>query len=135
MTSSKQSSLLSFTRGGPSSSTKTWNCPVCDAALPAQIVSFNKHVDSCIVNGERDTITTGHVVGGDIIEPVPAVEQGPFKSEIEEGPSKPALERGSGESSTLPSVLLGGENKVELELRGKKRKSSEDKLNGKINTD
>ena len=47
-----QRSILSFAR--QSGETKKWECPVCGAMLPQQVVSFNKHVDLCIAGGPRE---------------------------------------------------------------------------------
>ncbi|XP_063678894.1 DNA polymerase kappa-like isoform X2 [Bolinopsis microptera] len=116
VTSTKQSSLLSFTRNSSSNSNKTWSCPVCGTCLPAQIVSFNKHVDSCIVKG-------------DVVEPDNAM------SEVKEAPNiiKPVSglqqnhsDKGSGVSITLSSIKSGDMGASASDQRGKKRKSSEE---------
>ena len=87
---------------------------MCGTYLPAQIVSFNKHVDSCIVKG-------------DVVEPETLM------SEVKEAPniikSVPGLQlnhsdKGSGMSIALSSIKsgdMGGSDQ-----RGKKRKSLEE---------
>ena len=47
-----QSSLLSYTGGS-----RKWECPVCGGSFPANVRSFNQHVDSCVERG------TSHVLG------------------------------------------------------------------------
>ena len=87
---------------------------MCGTCLPAQIVSFNKHVDFCIVKGdvvEPDTLMSEVKEAPNIIKSVPGLQQN-------------HSDKGSGMNIALSSIKsrdMGGSDQ-----RGKKRKSSEE---------
>ena len=67
-----QSSLLSYTGPG-----KRWECPVCGGAFPAQIRSFNEHVDACVSKSVVDEPFSGESTalgGGPYSADVPSVQ-------------------------------------------------------------